>query len=138
CEVEHDDRTMRVDTPVGEGGGATGASPGQLMRASIGACLAIGYRNWAARLGVPVDGVEVQLGCEVDARGQLGVAGDVAVGWERLRVGVTIASAGPEADVRRMVETADRLSPMLANIAPAVERIHHLTVVAPHREAHHG
>ena len=60
--------------------------------------------------------------CDSDARGQSGVADDVAVGWQRLRIDVAITSAAPEADVRRVVETADRLSPMLANLAPGVER----------------
>src|SRR4029077_11125250 len=44
CEVEHEDRTLRVDSPIGEGGGGTAPSPGQLMQASVGASLAIGYR----------------------------------------------------------------------------------------------
>jgi hypothetical protein len=101
------------------------------MRASIGACLALGYQDWAARLGVPIDGVEVELACDYDVRGQLGLADDVAVGWQRLRIEVTIASAAPVADVRRVVEVADRLSPMLANISPAVERASRLTIVAP-------
>ena len=30
--------------------------------------------------------------------------------------------------MRRVVETADRLSPHLANLAPAIARTHHLTV----------
>jgi uncharacterized OsmC-like protein len=135
CEVESDDRTVRVDSPVSEGGGGTAPSPGQLMRASVGACLAIGYRLWGARLQVPVDGVEVDMVCEFDARGQLGVAEEVAVGWQRIRFDVTIVSAASAAEVRRMVETADRLSPMLANISPSVERVHRLTVVRPRAEA---
>ena len=37
----------------------------------------------------------------------------------------------PEAEVRRVIEAADRLSPLLANLSPAIERIHrlHLTRV---------
>src|SRR5450432_1639393 len=120
CDVEHGDRTFRVDQPPSEGGGGAGPHPGQLMRASLGACLAIGYRIWGARLGVAIDAVEVDLTCEYDARGQMGVSEDVAVGWQQVRFDVRITSAAPEDDVRRVVETADRLSPMLANLAPAV------------------
>ena len=50
--------------------------------------------------------------CETDVRGQMGIA-DVPVGWQRIVVDVCIASTAPEADVRRVVETADRLSPLL-------------------------
>src|SRR5450432_3715486 len=129
CDVEHGDRTFRVDQPPSEGGGGAGPHPGQLMRASLGACLAMGYRLWGARLDVPIDSVEIDMICDTDARGQMGLACDVAIGWQQMRFLVTIVSAASEAEVRRVVETADRLSPMLANISPAVRRIHVLTVV---------
>jgi uncharacterized OsmC-like protein len=128
CAVEDEDRRLTADLPVKDGGDAAGPSPDQLMRASLGAALAIGYRLWAARLEVPLAAAAVDVTCDYDSRGQLGVDG-VAVGWQRLCVEVTITSAAPEADVRRVVETADRLSPMLANLAATVVRTHRLTVV---------
>jgi uncharacterized OsmC-like protein len=112
--------------------GGTGSAPhaGQIMRASLVACLAIGYRMWGARLDVDVGDVEVDVTCEIDVRGQMGIA-EVAIGWQRIVVDVCIASRAAEADVRRVVETADRLSPMLANLSPAIERVHHLRIVHP-------
>ena len=129
CDVEHTDRMIRVDQPPSEGGDGAGPHPGQLMRASLGACLAMGYRIWGARLGVAIEAVEVEMTCEYDVRGQLGVADDVAVGWEHVRFDVRITSAASDADVRRVVATADRRSPMLANLAGSVRRVHHLTIV---------
>jgi len=129
CDVEHQDRTLLVDQPPSEGGGGAGAAPDELMRASIGASLAMGYRLWGARLGVAIDAVEMELTCEYDVRGQLGVADDVSAGWQSVRFDVTIASDAPEETVRRVVETADRLSPMLANLALSVRRVHHLSIV---------
>ena len=67
--------------------------------------------------------------CEYDVRGQLGVADDVSAGWQSVRFDVTIASDAPEETIRRVVETADRLSPMLANLALSVRRVHHLSIV---------
>jgi uncharacterized OsmC-like protein len=130
CDVEHRDRTLRVDESVSEGGDGAGPRPDELMRASIGASLAMGYRLWGARLGVPIDAVEVEMTCEFDLRGQLGVADDVTAGWQSVRFDVTIASDAPEEAVRHLVETADRHSPMLANLAPSVRRVHHLRVEA--------
>jgi uncharacterized OsmC-like protein len=130
CAVEDLDRRLSVDLPIVDGGDADGPTPDQLMRASLGAALAIGYRHWAARLEVPVATVAVDVTCVYDARGQLGVA-DVEIGWQRLCVDVAITSAAPEADVRRVVETADRLSPMLANISGGVARTHRLSIVRP-------
>ena len=60
----------------------------------------------------------------------MGIA-DVPVGWQQIVVDVCIASTAPEADVRRVVETADRLSPLLGNLSPAIQRVHHLRIVHP-------
>ena len=129
CDVEHDRHTLLVDQPASEGGAGAGPPPEELMRASIGASLAMGYRLWGARLGVAIDAIEVEMTCEIDARGQLGLAADVTAGWLSVRFDVTIASDAPEEDVRRVVAAADRLDPMLANLAPAVRRVHHLSIV---------
>lgn len=131
CDVHVEDRTLRADQPPGEGGQGSGPHPGQLMRASLGACLAMGYRTWGARLEVEIESVDVDMTCIYDARGQMDLAADVAVGWQEIAFDVTIASAAPEGDIRRVVETADRLSPMLANLSPAVRRVHRLTIVRP-------
>jgi uncharacterized OsmC-like protein len=130
CEVEEGPWRTRVDQSLDEGGTGSAPHAGQTMRASIVACLAMGYRVWGARLGVAIDGVQVDVVCESDARGQLGIEG-VAVGWQRIVVDVCIASRAPEADVRRVVATADRLSPMLANLSSTIERVHHLRIIDP-------
>ena len=128
CNVEEGAWQTRVDQPADEGGTGSAPHAGQIMRASIVACLAMGYRLWGARLGVAIDDVEVDVLCESDARGQLGIEG-VPVGWQRIVVDVRIGSRAPEAEVRRVVATADRLSPMLANLSADIERVHHLHIV---------
>jgi uncharacterized OsmC-like protein len=127
CDVEEGPWRTRIDQSVDEGGTASGPHPGQMMRASIVACLAMAYRLWGARLDVALDRIDVEVLCESDARGQLGIDG-VSIGWRRIVVDVRITSSAPGADVRRVVETADRLSPMLANLSPAIERVHRLEV----------
>jgi uncharacterized OsmC-like protein len=135
CDFRYDDQMGKVDQPESEGGTATGPHPGHLMRASLGACLAMGYRLWGARLGTRIDAVEVEIACEYDARGQLGAAPDIAVGWQRISFDVVVVSTAAKDDVRRVVATADRLCPMLANLSSSVERSHRLTIVAPHEDA---
>src|SRR5688500_1455227 len=44
CEVRRPGGVTRVDLPLDEGGADSAPAPGDLMRASIGACLAMGYR----------------------------------------------------------------------------------------------
>jgi uncharacterized OsmC-like protein len=130
CEVEEAPWRTSIDQSLDGGGTASAPHPAQMMRAALVACLAMGYRIWGARLDVAIDEVEVEVLCETDVRGQLGLA-DVAVGWQRITVDVLVTSSAPEADVRRIVETADRLSPLLANLSPAIERTHNVRVRRP-------
>jgi uncharacterized OsmC-like protein len=131
CEVQHAHAPLRVDLPVHEGGENSAPHPGELMRASIGACLVTGYRVWAARLGVPIDAVTLEITCDFDARGRLGVTASVPCGWLRVVVDVTFTSAADEADVARVVDASHHHSPMLSNLSPSVERIYRVTVVRP-------
>lgn len=130
CRVTQGGRALLVDLPPEDGGEGVGSYPGELMRASVGACLAIGYRVWGDRLGVPIDHVEVDLSCEYDVRGQLALA-EVPPGWQRLVIDVRLTSAAPDEALRRIVAHADRVSPMLANLAPSIERVHRLTIAQP-------
>jgi uncharacterized OsmC-like protein len=129
CHVDHEGGSLEVDLPAEEGGDARAPHPGQLMRAALGACLAQGYRIWAARLAVPIARVELALRCDFDARGAMDLDPGVAIGWQRVEIDVTVTSAAREADVRRVVEIANRLSPMLANLSRDVARRHRLTVI---------
>jgi uncharacterized OsmC-like protein len=130
CEVDEGEWRTRIDQAVEAGGTGTAPHPAQVMRAAIVACLAMGYRQWGARLGVAIDEIDIDVLCETDVRGQLGIA-DVPIGWHRIIVNVCITSAALETDVRRVVETADRLSPLLANLSPAIERVHRVRIVHP-------
>ncbi len=130
-EVVHDGRSLVVDLPPEDGGSGSAAYPGQLLRASVGACLAMGYQLWSARLDIPIDRVDVELYCEYDARGQLGLSEEVPVGWRRIDVSVTVYSAAPASEIQRLIAHANRLSPMLANLSRDIQQVHHLTVVAP-------
>jgi uncharacterized OsmC-like protein len=130
-EARHGTLTTLVDLPTDDGGTGTAPHPGELMRACLGACLVLGYRVWAARLGIPLTNVEIDVICEFDTRGQLGLDDDVAVGWERILFDVRVESDAPSADVERLVAHANRLSPMLANLASSITRVHHLTLVKP-------
>ena len=111
CEVE--EGPWRLTVGIGQGGGGTnaGPSPGVLGRGAFGSCLALGYASWAARLGVPIDSLDVEVEADYDIRGELGVADDVPPGYTQVRYTVTVASRAPRADVERMIETAEKYSP---------------------------
>jgi uncharacterized OsmC-like protein len=128
CESRAATHVTRIDAPKADGGTGTAPTPGDLMRASLGACLAMDCRLWAARLDVEIQDVEITLTSELDLRGQLGIDDDVPVGWQRLLLDIRIVSNAPPADVRRVVEHADRLNPMFANLSSSITRIYSLTI----------
>jgi uncharacterized OsmC-like protein len=131
CVVRASNHVSLLDLPSGEGGRDSAPTPGDAMRASLGACLAMACRVWGARLGIEVQSVEVDVICELDARGQLGIAPEVPAGWQRLLFDVRIRSSAAVADVERVVEHAERLSPLLANLSPAIERVRTLSLERP-------
>ena len=66
---------------------------------------------WGARLGVSFDSLTVDVEADYDSRGELGVSDDVPPGYTQVRYMVTAASRASEADVRRVLDTADKYSP---------------------------
>lgn len=109
CEVEEGRWKLSADLHEKSGGGGAGPDPGVLGRAALGSCLAMGYVLWAAKLGVPIRRVEVDIEADFDARGQYGVAA-VPAGYLEVRYTVSIESTVPEADILRVVDAADACS----------------------------
>jgi uncharacterized OsmC-like protein len=129
CDVVEGAHKLTVGMTEKYGGTNAGPNPGVLGRASLASCLAIGIGMWAARLGVPITSLEVEVQADYDVRGELGAADEVHPGYSAMRYVVTIASPAPEADVRKLLETAERHSSYVDNFARAVpvEREAHIT-----------
>ena len=111
CEIEEGSWKLTAGMSEKSGGSNAGPNPGILGRGALGSCLAIGYAMWAARLGVPIKSLDVEVEADYDGRGELGVSDDVPPGYLQVRYRVTVASPAPEDDVRNMIDIADRYSP---------------------------
>jgi uncharacterized OsmC-like protein len=130
CEVSEGRWTTTIDASEKSGGSGAGPDPGFVVRSALAACYAMGYATWAAHLGVPVSNVEVEIHADFDARGQHGVEG-VPPGYSEIRYQVRIESAAPEADVKRVVDAADRASMVGDVFARAHRLVRSLTVSRP-------
>lgn len=113
CEIEDGTWKLAAGMSAKWGGTNAGPDPGILGRGALGSCLAIGYAVWAARLGVPIDALEVLVQGDYDSRGELGLADDVPPGYLQVRYRVTVTSPAPEAEVQRVLDIADKYSPYL-------------------------
>ncbi|MDJ0948283.1 MAG: OsmC family protein [Alphaproteobacteria bacterium] len=113
CEVQEGPWTLATDMPAKAGGDETAPSPGVLGRAALSSCLAISISMWAARLGIPLGAVEVEVQADFDARGELGMGEDIPPGYQEVRYAVSIESPAPMSELRKLVETAERYSPYI-------------------------
>lgn len=131
CEIEEGAWKLTVGVGEKSGGTNAGPNPGILGRGALGSCLAIGYAMWAARLGVPIEHLSVEVQTDYDSRGELGVADDVPPGYTQVRYIVTVESPAPEADVRRVLDTADKYSPYRDVYARAHDVRREVLIMAP-------
>jgi uncharacterized OsmC-like protein len=131
CDVEEGPWRFTVGMTDKYGGTNEGPNPGVYGRGAVGSCIAIGYGMWAARLGVPIDSLDVEIQADYDARGELGVAPEVPPGYLGMRYIVTVESSAPESDIVRMLDTADRHSSWRDDIARAVPISREVRVLAP-------
>lgn len=120
CDVEEGAWKFTVGMTQKYGGTNEGPNPGVFGRAALGSCLAIGYSMWAARLNVPVTSLDVEIHADYDVRGELGVDDAVRPGYSAIRYVVTVETDAPEEEVMRMLDTADRHSSWLDDLANPV------------------
>jgi uncharacterized OsmC-like protein len=112
CEIEDGPWRLRADMPVRVGGDGAAPTPGVYGRAALGSCLAMGYMMYAAKLGVPIDGIEVEVRADYDDGALFGVS-PWPPGYVDVRYIVTVESSAPESEVERVLDQADAHSPYL-------------------------
>jgi len=113
CEIEEGPWKFAADMPAKVGGDETAPTPGVLGRGALASCLTIGIASWAARLGMPLDALEVEVQADFDARGELGMGNGVPPGYTEVRYLVSIESPAPREQLDELLRLAERHSPYL-------------------------
>ena len=111
CTSEEGAFRFETDLPDTMGGDGSGPSPGVLGRAALGSCLAMGYQMRAARLGVDLASVTVEIEADFDVAGMLSMESTARPGYSEVRYHVRVESSAPEADILRVLDEGDVLSP---------------------------
>lgn len=125
------------DLPPALGGEGSAPTPSQLLRAALGSCLAMGYRLRAARCGVPVDSIDVEVETDSAIEGLLDGRSPIPPGFIGIRARVTITSPAPASRLDAVIDEADRRSPVLDTMtrANAVTLTHSVATAAPITQA---
>jgi len=100
CSVDLGRAIYRAEAHKGVGGAGAGACSGDLLLGALAACAQITCQMVAAAMGIPTERIEVTVEGDMDLRGTLGIAKDVPVGFESIRLHFDIAA--PEANSEQM------------------------------------
>jgi uncharacterized OsmC-like protein len=106
---------IACDLPPAFGGERAAPTPSQLVQAALGACLAMGYQLRAAERDIELTSVTVT----VESDSELGAflsPRPASPGFTGLRYHVAIESPAEPDAVAALVDAADRLSPVLADL----------------------
>jgi uncharacterized OsmC-like protein len=86
CSVDLGRAIYQAEAHKGVGGAGTGACSGDLLLGALAACAQITGQMVAAAMGVPTERLEVTVEGDLDLRGTLGIAKDVPVGFQSIRL----------------------------------------------------
>jgi uncharacterized OsmC-like protein len=120
CDIEDGSWKLVADLGEASGGEAEGPTPGVYGRAALGSCLAIATVQWGAKMGVPLDGLEIDVETDADEAGVYGIA-DVPPGYTQVRCIVTVESSAPEHEIRTLFERALDVRREVRVVAPSGE-----------------
>ena len=112
CDVESGGFRFVADLPSTAGGDDRGPTPGMYGRGALACCLTMGYAMRAARAGVVLTDLEVEVQADHDDGSLFGV-NDQPAGYSEVRWVVRFASATPESEVLALLDDADAHSPYL-------------------------
>jgi uncharacterized OsmC-like protein len=98
CSVDLGRAMYHAEAHQGVGGAGAGACSGDLLLGALAACAQITCQMVAAAMGIATERIEVTVEGGLDLRGTLGIAKEVPVGFESLRLqfDITAPQATPE------------------------------------------
>jgi len=129
CHVEEGPWQMVADLSEKTGGAALGPTPGVLGRAALGSCLAMGFVMEAARAGVPISSVEVEVQSDYDDGALFGVS-DAHPGYLEVRYQLSVRSEATEEELQCVADGADARSPYF-DVFSRAQTVHRSLRVLP-------
>ena len=86
CSVDIGRAIYDAQAHAGVGGPGTAACSGDLLLGALAACAQITCQMVAAAMGIPTERIDVAVDGDLDLRGTLGMAKDLPVGFEQIRL----------------------------------------------------
>jgi uncharacterized OsmC-like protein len=123
CKVETGTALVEAGLHPAAGGNGLAACSGDMLLEALVACAGVTVRAVATSLGVEIRGGVVRAEGDLDMRGTLGVAKDVPVGFERIRLRFDLDTTASEEQLARLVRLTERYCVIYQTLRrpPAVE-----------------
>lgn len=112
--------SIETDEPAPLGGTDEAVDPMELLLASLGTCLTIGWVTHAAQRDVDYRDLSIEVEGDYDLRGYLAVDGEVRPGFSEVRYTVHVDSDADRATLDEIRHAAERTSPMFDNVLNGV------------------
>lgn len=108
--------SIETDEPAPLGGTDAAVDPMELLLASLGTCLTIGWVTHAARRGVDFRDLSIEVEGDYDLRGYLAIDNQVRPGFGAIRYTVHVDTDADAATLDEIRHAAERTSPMFDNV----------------------
>lgn len=130
CEITEGKWKLSADMPEAAGGDGAAPTPGVYGRAALASCLVITYKMYAAKMGIAIHAIEVDVEADFDDGGLFGSA-HVPPGYTEVRYTVTIESDASTDKIMTLLDEADRHSPYLDVFANKQKCVRTVNIVSP-------
>lgn len=124
CSVDIGRALYAAQAHSGVGGAGTGACSGDLLLGALAACAQITCQMVATAMGIATERIEVSVEGELDLRGTLGIAKDVPVGFEEIRLSFDIdAPQATEEQIQALREKTEQYCVVMQTLLqpPAIQ-----------------
>ena len=119
CEAQTRNFKLTVDERPLLGGTDAGPNPMELILTALGACQEITYRLYADLLGIPLDGISIEVSGDVDLCGFFSVDDEARPGYTGITADVVIDSPASDEEIQRLQAAVEAHCPVLDIIGNA-------------------
>lgn len=109
--------SIETDEPAPLGGTDQAVDPMELLLASLGTCLTIGWVTQARKRGIDFRDLVIEVDGDYDLRGYLALDDEVRPGYTAIRYDVKVDTDASPDVLEEIRAAAERTSPMFDNIA---------------------
>jgi uncharacterized OsmC-like protein len=108
CSVETGRALVRAGLHQATGGSSVAVCSGDMLLQALVACAGVTLAAVATSMGIALRDARLTAEGDIDFRGTLGVAKDVPVGFERIRLVIDLDTDATEAERQKLLELTER------------------------------